>query len=56
MRNGNFSYHITGFIRSVYDIGEIYNSNITNEELKPKSLIKHTKMASLYFIQHFYMK
>ena len=56
MRNGNFSYHITGLVRSVYYIGEIYNSHITNEELKTKSLIKHTKMAILYFIQHFYIK
>ena len=41
MRNGKFSYLITGLVRSVYDIWEMYNSHITNEELKPKSWIKH---------------
>ena len=30
MRNGNFSYHITGLVRSVYDIWEMDNSHITN--------------------------
>ena len=34
MRNGNFSYHITGLVRSVYDKWEMDNSHITNEELK----------------------
>ena len=57
MRNENFSYHITGLVvRIVYDIWEIDNSLITNEELKMKSLIKHIAMVILYFIQHFYMK
>ena len=48
MRNKNFSYHITGLVRSVYDIWEMDNSHITNEELKMKSLIKHIEMVILY--------
>ena len=56
MRNGNVWYHITGLIRSVYDIWEMDNSHITNDELKIKSLIKYIEIVILYFIQHFYMK
>ena len=56
MRNGNFSYHITGLVSSVYDIWEMDNSHITNEELKINSLIKHIDLVILYFVQHFYMK
>ena len=56
MRNGNFSYHITGLVRSVYHIWEMDNSHITNEDLKIKSLIKHIELVILYFVQHFYMK
>ena len=56
MRNGNFSYHITGLVRSVYHIWEMDNSNITNEELKIKSLIKHIELVILYYVQHFDMK
>ena len=47
MRNGKFSYHIIGLVRSVYDIWEIDNSYIKNEELKMKSLIKHIEMVIL---------
>ena len=45
---GNFSYHITGLVRRAYDIWEMDNSHITNEELKIKSLIKHIEMVILY--------
>ena len=55
MRNGNFSYHITGLVRSVYHIWEMDNSHITNEDLKIKSLIKHIELVILYFVQHFYI-
>ena len=56
MRNGNFSYHITGLVRSECDIWEMDNSHLRNEELKMNSSIKHIEMVILYFIQHFYMK
>ena len=56
MRNENFSYHIRALVRNMYDIWEMDNSHIRNEELKIKSLIKHIAMVILYFIQHFYMK
>ena len=55
MRNRNFSYHITGLVRKVYDMrnGQFsYNKRGTKHE----NFNKYIEMVILYFIQHFNKK
>ena len=50
MRNKNFSYHITGLVRSVYDIWEMDNSHITNRGTKNEKFNKTYRNGNFVFV------